>query len=126
MPCVQPKAFSVQLRKYSYHRLANDNDATDQNPVIIIIDTATSNGVSTELFPIVQVTSGIHVDENSIEESSCEPDLVVSSNNMASVTGTYKTIITGPRGESLHKEELSVSRAERLSSLYQVGAVVFQ
>ena len=43
---------SVQLRKYSQHRLVNDNDATDQIPVII--DTATSNGVAVELFPIVQ------------------------------------------------------------------------
>ena len=50
--CVQPMAPSVQLRKYSQHRLANDNDATDQIPVII--DTATSNGVAVELFPIVQ------------------------------------------------------------------------
>ena len=43
---------SVQLRKYSQHRLANDNDATDQIPVIT--DTTTSNGVAVELFPIVQ------------------------------------------------------------------------
>ena len=44
---------SVQLRKYSQHsRLANDNDTTDQIPAII--DTANSNGVAAELFPIVQ------------------------------------------------------------------------
>ena len=42
---------SVQLRKYSQHRLANDNDATDQIPVI---DTATSNGVAMKLISIVQ------------------------------------------------------------------------
>ena len=47
MPCVQPKASSVQLREYSQHTLANNNDTTDQIPVII--DTVTSNGVAMEL-----------------------------------------------------------------------------
>lgn len=63
-----------------------------------------------ELFPIAQGHSSIKVDKNSTEESSCEPDPVVSSNNVANMTSTHKTIIIIiPRGESLHKEELSVN-----------------
>ena len=40
----------------------------------LIVDTTTSNGVATELFSIVQAPISIDVDENSIKESSCEPD----------------------------------------------------
>ena len=29
------------------------------------------------------------------------------------MTGAHKTIITGPKGKSLHKEELTMSQAER-------------
>lgn len=32
---------------------------------------------------------------------------------MGSVIGAHKTIITGPKGKSLHKEELTMSQAER-------------
>ena len=51
MSCVQQKASSIQLRKFSQHGVANDNDAIDQ--ILVMIDTATSNGVAMELFPIV-------------------------------------------------------------------------
>ena len=63
-----------------------------------------TNGVATELFLIVQAPSSTDVDENSIEESLCEPDPVASSNIVASMTGAHKAIITSPREESLHKE----------------------
>ena len=62
--------------------------------ILIIIDTATSKGMATGLFPLMQAPSSIDVDENSFEVSSCEPDPVVSSNKVASVSGAYKTIIT--------------------------------
>ena len=65
--------------------------------------------MTTELFLIAQGHSSIKVDKNSTEESSCEPDPVVSINNVANMTSTHKTIIIIPRGESLHKEELSVN-----------------
>ena len=32
---------------------------------------------------------------------------------MGTVVGPHKTIITGPKGKSLHKEELTMSQAER-------------
>lgn len=54
-----------------------------QSKSVVIIDIATSTGVNTELFPIAQGHSSIKVDKNSTEESSCEPDPVVSSNNVA-------------------------------------------
>ena len=44
---------------------------------------------------------------------------VSSSNIVASVTGAHKMIITNPRGESLHKEEQSVSEAERGFSIFK-------
>ena len=66
-----------------------------------------------ELFSIAQAPVSIDVDENSIEESLCEPGPITFSNNVASVTGAHKTIFIGPRGESLHKEELLVSQAKR-------------
>ena len=53
------------------------------------------------------------MDENTIEESSCKPDPVASSNIVASVNGAHKIIIISPREESLHKEELLVSQVER-------------
>ena len=71
VPCVQLTASSIQLRKYSQLRLANDNNATDQTPVMI--DTASSNGVAMELFNLFLITqppSSIDVDENRIEKSS--------------------------------------------------------
>ena len=66
-----------------------------------------------ELFPIVQPPSCIDVDKNSIEELSCEPDPVTSSNIVPTVTGAHMMITTSLKGEFLHKEELSVSQAER-------------
>ena len=72
VPCVQPTASSIQLRKCSQLRPANDNNATDQTPVMI--DTASSNGVAVELFNLFLITqppSSIDVDENRIEKSSC-------------------------------------------------------
>ena len=76
--------------------------------------------------PIAQAPISIDVDKNNIEESLCTPDPVISSKSVASVTGAYKTIFTSPRRESLHKEELLVSQAERYSSLYQVSTVIFR
>ena len=58
----QPKPSSDRLKKYSRHRLEDDNEQSVNN------DTTTSNGVATELFPIVQAPSSNGVDENSSEE----------------------------------------------------------
>ena len=75
-----------------------------------MIDTATSNGVAMKLFPIVQAPISIDVDETTLRIHHINQSLcVTSSNNVAIVTGTHKTIFISPRGESLHKEELLVS-----------------
>ena len=66
-----------------------------------------------ELFPTVQPPSSIDVDQNSFEESPCEPDPVASSNIVPTVTGAHMIFTTNPKGESLHKEQLSVCQAER-------------
>ena len=107
VPCVQPKASSVQLKEYSQHRLAYDN------ALLLLILHATSKGVDIEFLPIVQAPISIDVDVNNIQHSSSKPDLVVSSNNVASVTGSNKMFFISPRGESVHKEELLVSQVER-------------
>ena len=66
-----------------------------------------------EFFPIVQAPISIDVDVNNIEDSSSKPGPVISSNNVASVTGSNKMFFISPRGESLHKEELLVNQVER-------------
>ena len=65
-PSDQPKASSDRLRKYSRHRLEDDNVTTEEQPVNN--DAATSNGVATELFPVVEAPSSNGVNENSSEE----------------------------------------------------------
>ena len=63
-------------------------------------DTAISNGVAMELFPIVEAPISINLDKNNIEKSSHEPDPVASSNIVGSVTGAHKVIITSPIEEN--------------------------
>ena len=43
----------------------------------VMIDTAINNGVIMELFPLAETPSSIDVDEDSIEEPSYEPDLLL-------------------------------------------------
>lgn len=71
-PSDQPKVSSSRIKKYSRHSLEDDNVTADQQP--INNDTAASNGVATELFPIVQAPSSNGVDEGSTEESSSNVD----------------------------------------------------
>ena len=76
------------------------------------LDTATSNGVAMELFPIVQAPINIDVDENNMEDWSCKPDPVTSSNNVASVTGVHKTFFTSPRG-SPYEQGRAINESSR-------------
>ena len=66
-PSDQPKVSSDRLRKYSRHRLEDDDNVTNEEQPVND-DTPTNNGVATELFPIVQAPSSNGVDENSSEE----------------------------------------------------------
>ena len=82
-----------------------------------MIDTVTSNGMATELFPIPEAFNSIDVDGNSIEELSCESDpsllLLEILWPVCLHTGAHKMVISSTMEESQHKDELSVSQAER-------------
>lgn len=62
-PSEQPKASSDRLRKYSRHRLEEDNVTTEEQPA-----NNDNNGVATELFSVVEAPSSNGVNENSSEE----------------------------------------------------------
>lgn len=106
----------IQLKKLSQQRLASNNDATDQTLLWLILSPAMEwlQSYSPYQKPLV-VLMWMRI--NSIEELSCESDLsLVLLAILWPVwlhTGAHKMIISSTMEESLHKDELSVSQAER-------------
>ena len=128
MSCVQLKASSIQLKKYSQHRLENDNDVTDHIPAIIHI--ASSNGVAIWSY---SYSTGSYLIYSMMWRKQHWAFIMLTNPSVLLLATMWPVWLVPTRRSSStlgrvpsQGGAISESSRERCSSLYHVGAVTLQ